>query len=60
MPLTAGGRFVMGAALILSKLLTALLCALAAAVVIQRKVKEENEVSEKTNLYSSYVATKWG
>lgn len=40
-PLTFGGRFVMGFAVILSKLLTALLCALAAAVLIERKVKEE-------------------
>ena len=40
-PLTSGGRFVMGLAAILSKLLTALLCALAAAVLIERKVKEE-------------------
>lgn len=40
-PLTLGGRMVMGFAVILSKLLTALLCALAAAVLIERKVKEE-------------------
>jgi voltage-gated potassium channel len=40
-PQTTGGRIVMGFALILSKLLTALLCALAAAVLIERKVKEE-------------------
>lgn len=40
-PATAGGRWVVGFALILSKLLTALLCALAAAVLIERKVKEE-------------------
>jgi voltage-gated potassium channel len=40
-PLTLGGRMVMGFAAILSKLLTALLCALAAAVLIERKVKEE-------------------
>lgn len=40
-PLTTGGRMVMGFAAILSKLLTALLCALAAAVLIERKVKEE-------------------
>jgi len=40
-PLTIGGRMVMSVALILSKLLTALLCALAAAVLIERKVKEE-------------------
>lgn len=38
---TVGGRTVMGFAVILSKLLTALLCALAAAVLIERKVKEE-------------------
>lgn len=40
-PITVGGRMVMGFAVILSKLLTALLCALAAAVLIERKVKEE-------------------
>lgn len=40
-PVTTGGRMVMGFAAILSKLLTALLCALAAAVLIERKVKEE-------------------
>ncbi|HET8870898.1 MAG TPA: ion channel [Aquabacterium sp.] len=40
-PVTPGGRLVMGIAVILSKLLTALLCALAAAVLIERKVKEE-------------------
>jgi voltage-gated potassium channel len=40
-PATAGGRWVVGFALILSKLLTALLCALAAAVLIERKVKDE-------------------
>jgi len=40
-PTTSGGRWVVGLALILSKLLTALLCALAAAVLIERKVKEE-------------------
>jgi voltage-gated potassium channel len=40
-PATSGGRWVVGFALILSKLLTALLCALAAAVLIERKVKEE-------------------
>lgn len=40
-PATPGGRWVVGFALILSKLLTALLCALAAAVLIERKVKEE-------------------
>ena len=40
-PVTLGGRMVMGFAVILSKLLTALLCALAAAVLIERKVKEE-------------------
>jgi voltage-gated potassium channel len=40
-PVTQGGRTVIGVALILSKLLTALLCALAAAVLIERKVKEE-------------------
>ncbi len=40
-PITLGGRMTMGLAVILSKLLTALLCALAAAVLIERKVKEE-------------------
>lgn len=40
-PLTLGGRLVMSFALILSKLLTALLCALAAAILIERKVKDE-------------------
>ncbi len=40
-PHSQGGRVVMGVALIMSKLLTALLCALAAAVLIERKVKEE-------------------
>jgi voltage-gated potassium channel len=41
LPTTTGGRWIIGFALILSKLLTALLCALAAAVLIERKVKEE-------------------
>lgn len=40
-PLTTGGRLVMGFVVIMSKLLTALLCALAAAVLIERKLKEE-------------------
>lgn len=40
-PITTPGRVVVGIALILSKLLTALLCALAAAVLIERKVKED-------------------
>lgn len=40
-PVTTAGRAVVGIALILSKLLTALLCALAAAVLIERKVKED-------------------
>lgn len=40
-PVTLPGRIVVGIALILSKLLTALLCALAAAVLIERKVKED-------------------
>lgn len=40
-PVTTPGRVVVGIALILSKLLTALLCALAAAVLIERKVKED-------------------
>lgn len=40
-PITVPGRVVVGIALILSKLLTALLCALAAAVLIERKVKED-------------------
>lgn len=40
-PLTAGGRVVMSIALILSKLLTALLCAVAAAVLIDHKLKQE-------------------
>ena len=40
-PQTAGGRIVMGAAVIVSKLLTALLCALAAAVLIERRVRED-------------------
>jgi voltage-gated potassium channel len=40
-PRTVGGQWVLGFALIVSKLLTALLCALAAAVLIERKVKEE-------------------
>ena len=40
-PVTLGGRMVMGFALIVSKLLTALLCALAAAVLIERKVRED-------------------
>src|SRR4051812_6508257 len=37
-PQTSSGRIVMSFVVILSKLLTALLCALAAAVVIERKV----------------------
>lgn len=40
-PLTPGGRIVMSFALILSKLLTALLCAVAAAVFIDHKLKQE-------------------
>lgn len=40
-PHSAGGRWVMAVALLASKLLTALLCALAAAVLIERKVREE-------------------
>lgn len=40
-PVTAGGRAVMGFAVLASKFLTALLCALAAAVLIERKVREE-------------------
>jgi voltage-gated potassium channel len=40
-PVTVAGRTVVGVALILSKLLTALLCALAGAILIERKVKEE-------------------
>lgn len=40
-PLTGGGRFVVSMVLVASKLLTALLCALAAAVLIERKMKEE-------------------
>jgi voltage-gated potassium channel Kch len=40
-PQTTGGRWVMAVALLASKLLTALLCALAAAVLIERKVREE-------------------
>jgi voltage-gated potassium channel len=40
-PITLGGRLVMGFALLASKLLTALLCALAAALLIERKVREE-------------------
>jgi voltage-gated potassium channel len=40
-PQTVMGRMVIGSVLLLSKLLTALLCALAAAVLIERKVKEE-------------------
>ena len=40
-PMTTGGRVVMSFALILSKLLTALLCAVAAAVLIDHKLKVE-------------------
>jgi len=40
-PHSTGGRWVMAIALLASKLLTALLCALAAAVLIERKVREE-------------------
>ncbi|MBI3712084.1 MAG: NAD-binding protein [Burkholderiales bacterium] len=40
-PLTPGGRMVMSFALILSKLLTALLCAVAAAMLIDHKLKLE-------------------
>ena len=40
-PLTTGGRMVMSFALILSKLLTALLCAVAAAMLIDHKLKLE-------------------
>lgn len=40
-PLTTGGRMVMSFALILSKLLTALLCAVAAAMMIDHKLKLE-------------------
>lgn len=52
-PLTLGGRMVMGFAVILSKLLTALLCALAAAVLIERKVKEE--MGLKMHKLSSHI-----
>ncbi len=44
-PLTTGGRVVMGFALVLSKLVTALMCALAAAIFVERKVKEEMGLS---------------
>lgn len=40
-PVTAAGRWIMAAAVLASKLLTALLCALAAAVLIERKVRED-------------------
>lgn len=40
-PRTEGGQLVMGLAVLLSKLLTTLLCALAAAVLIERKVRED-------------------
>jgi len=40
-PQSLAGRLVMGFALLASKLLTALLCALAAAVLIEHKVKED-------------------
>ncbi|GAA5161138.1 NAD-binding protein [Viridibacterium curvum] len=40
-PLTTGGRLIMSIVVVASKLLTALLCALAAAVLIERKMKEE-------------------
>lgn len=40
-PVSAMGRWVMSAAVLASKLLTALLCALAAAVLIERKVRED-------------------
>ena len=40
-PVTAGGRFVVSFALIISKLLTALLCAVAAAILIDHKLKME-------------------
>lgn len=40
-PVSAGGRFIMSFTLIASKLLTALLCAVAAAMLIDRKLKVE-------------------
>jgi voltage-gated potassium channel len=40
-PVSLAGRIVMGIAVVVSKLLTALLCALAAAVMIEQNVKEE-------------------
>ena len=40
-PITAGGRLVVSLALIISKLLTALLCAVAAAILIDHKLKME-------------------
>jgi voltage-gated potassium channel len=40
-PITAGGRWVVGFAVIVSKLLTALLCAVAAAILIDHKLKME-------------------
>ncbi len=40
-PVTAGGRLVVSFALIVSKLLTALLCAVAAAILIDHKLKME-------------------
>lgn len=40
-PVTTGGRWVVGFAVIVSKLLTALLCAVAAAILIDHKLKME-------------------
>lgn len=40
-PVTSAGRWVLSVAVLASKLLTALLCALAAAVLIERRVRED-------------------
>lgn len=40
-PQSSGGRWIMAVAVLASKLLTALLCALAAAVLIERRVRED-------------------
>ena len=52
-PLTVMGRWVMALAVLASKLLTALLCALAAAVLIERKVRED--MGLKMFEYSDHV-----
>lgn len=58
LPHTDAGRIVMGLAVMLSKLLTTLLCALAAAVLIERKVREDMGM-KMHRLYDHIVILGW-